>query len=238
MAQLQDGVGMAEAGYVMPPCDAVISGEDPRHGGAPFINQIFFASSGGGGGPVEDGFLCLGHVGAAGVVRRDGVEMNELRYPIRIEAQRVLADSEGAGRRRGAPGNYVEYGPVGADVRIIYSAGGSAFPALGVRGGGSGGRSAARLRDADGVLRDLPADGDLVLRDGERVISIACGGGGYGDPLRREVERVAYDVAEGWVTPERAREVYGVMVDRAGLVDQEATERRRAELVATRERLR
>ncbi|MFT4123361.1 MAG: hydantoinase B/oxoprolinase family protein [Microbacteriaceae bacterium] len=222
MAGLADGVGMAEAGYVMPPCDAVISGVDPGSG-APFINQIFFASSGGGAGPVEDGFLCLGHVGAAGVVRRDGVEMNELRFPLRVHAQHILPDSEGAGFRRGAPGNYVEYGPVGADLRVIYSAGGAVNPASGVRGGGDGGTSAARLRAPDGTVTELPADGDRVLHDGESVISLACGGGGYGSPLRREPTRVAEDVAEGWITPGRAREVYGVVIDAQGAVDAAAT---------------
>ncbi|WP_037067085.1 hydantoinase B/oxoprolinase family protein [Pseudonocardia acaciae] len=216
LAELGEGVGMAEAGYVMPPCDAVISGTDPRRGGERFINQIFFASSGGGGAPVEDGVLCLGHVGAAGVVRRDGVEMNELRFPIRIVAQRLLVDSEGAGRRRGSPGNYVEYGPVGTELRVIYSAGGSAHPAAGVRGGGPGSRSRAMLRARDGSVRELPADGDLVLRDGETVISLACGGGGYGPPHEREVERVAHDVSEGWISAERARQVYGVVFDADG----------------------
>ena len=38
------------------------------------------------------------------------------------------------------------------------------------------------------------------------------GGGGHGDPLSRDPERVRMDVARGWETPERAREVYGVVL--------------------------
>ena len=39
-----------------------------------------------------------------------------------------------------------------------------------------------------------------------------AGGGGYGDPMERDPERVRMDVARGWETPERAREVYGVVL--------------------------
>lgn len=212
LAALGEGIGMAEAGYVMPPADAVISGVDPRSG-EPFINQVFFASSGGGAAPNQDGFLCLGHVGAAGVVRREGVEMAEMRFPFRIETQRVLRDSEGAGAFRGAPGNLVEYTPVGADLRVIYSAGGYLNPAKGVRGGGDGGRSSAALRGPDGVERELPADGDVLLKPGETIISRACGGGGYGSPLDRAPESVLTDVLNEWISRERAESVYGVAID-------------------------
>jgi N-methylhydantoinase B len=229
MAKLGEGIGMAEAGYVMPPCDAVISGVHPLTG-TEYINQIFFASSGGGAGPVEDGFLGLGPVGAAGVVRREGVEMSELRYPMHVHTQRILVDSEGPGRRRGAPGNEVEYGPVGTQMRSIYSAGGSRQAALGVRGGGPGSAASAAIRRGDGSVEPLPADMDLLLNEGESVISRACGGGGYGNPWEREVERVLDDLHEGWITQGRAEAVYGVVTDATGGLDGVATAHRRAEL--------
>jgi N-methylhydantoinase B/oxoprolinase/acetone carboxylase alpha subunit len=57
------------------------------------------------------------------------------------------------------------------------------------------------------------------------VVTIdAPGGGGYGNPLEREPETVEADVAEGYVTPERARSDYGVVIDQgSGKVDTEAT---------------
>ena len=42
------------------------------------------------------------------------------------------------------------------------------------------------------------------------MISHSAGGGGYGNPLKRDAERVLHDVAEGWVSVERAKSVYGV----------------------------
>ena len=58
------------------------------------------------------------------------------------------------------------------------------------------------------------------LADGDALRSIDNGGGGYGDPHEREPERVLHDVREGYVSPEAAREVYGVVV--TGSVDDEA----------------
>lgn len=223
MAGLGEGIGLAEAGYVMPPCDAVISGRDPRRGGAEFVNQIFFASSGGGGGPAADGVLSLGHAGAAGVTRRDGVEMTELRYPVRIVSQRVQSDTEGAGRFRGAPANLVEYGPTAAPLRVMYAAGGYEHPAKGARGGGDGSPARAQRRHPDGALEELPPDGDVVLEPGQTVVSLSCSGGGYGPAHERDPERVRADVAEGWISRARAREAYGVVVNEGGEVDAAAT---------------
>jgi len=59
----------------------------------------------------------------------------------------------------------------------------------------------------------------------------AAGGGGYGDPLEREIERVERDVIEGYVSIETAREDYGVVIDpETGKVDLIATQKLRKDL--------
>ena len=58
-------------------------------------------------------------------------------------------------------------------------------------------------------------------------MSLTAGGGGYGSPLDRAPERVAHDVAEGWIRLERARNVYGVEITSEGAVDRAATSRLR-----------
>jgi N-methylhydantoinase B len=60
--------------------------------------------------------------------------------------------------------------------------------------------------------------------------SIWQGGGGYGDPLERDPERVAADVRQEYVSREEARRTYGVVVGEDGGVDEEATEARREEI--------
>ena len=105
---------------------------------------------------------------------------------------------------------------------------GTVNPPQGVRGGQPGGRAAQFLRGADGRLTELDLCGSVTVQAGERLVSISTGGGGYGDPAAREPQRVADDVREGLVTPSRAREVYGVVVDADGAVDMAATASLRA----------
>ena len=60
----------------------------------------------------------------------------------------------------------------------------------------------------DGAERQLPTKAHDVLKRGETLRIETPGGGGWGDPSDRDREQVARDVAEGLVSPERARIVY------------------------------
>jgi N-methylhydantoinase B len=60
------------------------------------------------------------------------------------------------------------------------------------------------------------------------LVSIACGGGGYGDPKSRDPERVLQDVREGIVSRNRAEEVYGIVIDDNMEIDKTATQSLRA----------
>ena len=67
-----------------------------------------------------------------------------MKYPMLVTEQRIIPDSEGAGRFRGSPGAYVEYGPVGdAPMEVVYLSDGTVNPARGVRGGLDGGAGPA-----------------------------------------------------------------------------------------------
>lgn len=211
LAELGDGLGLAEIGGVIPAASAVVSGRNPRTGHS-FVNQIFLAVTGGAGTPWTDAWLTTFHAGGAGMLRRDAVEIAELTHPILIEQQRLLPDTEGAGRYRGAPSAYVEYGPRGTGLVVAYGTDGCENPALGARGGLPGGPSKHYRREAGGELEDLPPYGLIELADGDRVVSITAGGGGYGPPGDRDREAVRRDVEEGWITAERAREVYGIEI--------------------------
>jgi N-methylhydantoinase B len=210
IAELAEGAGMAECGPPIPASVAVLSGVDPRTGAA-FVNQIFLALSGGAAAPSEDAWLTIGHVGNAGFVLRDSVEVDELHHPIRVVEQRLLPDTEGPGRFRGASSLLAEYGPIeGTTLTVMYASDGTVNPARGARGGGDGARSRQLKRHRDGTLEEAPPTGAVVLEPGETIVSISSGGGGYGPPRERDPARVRHDVAEGWISAERAREVYGV----------------------------
>ena len=228
MAQLGDGFGMAEIGKVLPPAMGVISGTDPREGRGEFINFLCLLVTNGAGTPYADGWLTVIGVGVAGLQLHDSVEIDEMKYPIEVRRQELITDSEGAGRFRGAPGAYVEYGPIDTQLEVIYMSDGTETPPFGVRGGKPGARATQMRRAVDGSLTELGAHGQVVLEAGETIVSISTGGGGYGDPFTRDPELVRKDVIEGWVSRERAADVYRVAISGGGDVDAAETARLRA----------
>lgn len=223
IAQLRAGVGMGEVGLIMSPTMPVISGIDHRNGDQPFVNQMFFGHPGGAGGHGIDGWLNIGDLGAGAMLLLDSVEIAESNYPVRVIERRIATDSEGAGRDRGAPGTSVEFGPVDCTIDVLYASDGSVFPAQGARGGTAGLVATQYKRELSGELTSLPLFERITLEPGTTIVSRSCAGGGYGRPTERDPERVREDVAEGWITPERARDVYGVVIDAQGAVDAAAT---------------
>lgn len=226
IARLGEGAGMAEAGAVIAPSAGVISGVDARNGKA-FVNQVFLAFSGGAAGPRSDAWWTVAHVGNAGLCCIDGVELDELYQPILVRKRAFLKDSEGAGKFAGAPGTCVEFGPLIGSFEVGYVSDGNINAAKGVCGGLSGGVADQFLRRADGTLERLLNCSLESVKEGESVIAISAGGGGYGDPVARDAALVAEHVREGYVSAERAREIYLVAVDERGRLNADETRRLR-----------
>ena len=61
-------------------------------------------------------------------------------------------------------------------------------------------------------------------------VTTSGGGGGLGDPLLRDRDKIAVDLAAGYITPEHARQMYGVVLDAAGVVDEAASDLAREEI--------
>lgn len=220
-AQAYEEIGLAEGAGGLAPGMGVISGNHPGKGDQPFISQIFLGSQGGPGTATNDGWLVFSNPAAAGLLHRDSVELDEQRYPILVDEISVLPDSEGAGTFRGAHGVKAVFGPIDTELTVAYTVDHHVHAPAGVRGGGSGGTSNALRIDVDGTIEQLPLAGSTVLRAGQRVISIHSGGGGYGPPTERDIAHIAEDVAEGLVTAERARKVYGYDTETGARVDVE-----------------
>jgi N-methylhydantoinase B len=162
------------------------------------------------------------------------VEILESDTPLVVERRELLADSGGPGRYRGGLGRRVvfrvpadEHAPPGP-VKLGMQAGRFRYPPEGLFGGRPGARARFLVNGAPGNPYGL-----TQLRAGDVVIMDAAGGGGFGDPLRRDADAVARDVAAGYVTVAAAREAYGVVVDpTTHAVDRLQTERLRARLQA------
>jgi N-methylhydantoinase B len=233
IADALPGYGLAEGACGIGPGFAVVSGTDWRKGDDAYVNQKFLGSQGGPAGPEHDGWITYGNAVTNGLMFRDAVEIDELKYPIRVGELRVRADSEGAGRRRGAPGTLVTYGPKHDPMTAAYVTDGHFHPPRGTRGGGDAAPSLPFRVHPDGSEEPLRPISQEVIQPGELLGHALSGGGGYGDPFEREPELVREDVVARFVSFERAREVYGVVfaqevLDNSLEVDQEATRRLRS----------
>ena len=227
MAEISDGLGMGEIGCFCPPSTSVVSGTDPRNG-KPYVNQLFLGHTAGAGAPFEDAWMTMLHAGNGGMCYIDSVELDEVYTPLRVHTRRLIEDSEGAGRFRGAPGIRVELSPVNCRMEAGVVADGNIHIPLGARNGGPASRSDQFRLTVKGELQRLDQCSQVWIEDGEVLVSIACGGGGYGDPKSRDPERVLQDVREGIVSRNRAEEVYGIVIDDNMEIDKTATQSLRA----------
>jgi N-methylhydantoinase B len=160
------------------------------------------------------------------------VEMIESDYPIRIERYGFAADTGGPGRYRGGLGVVREYRVLADDIYFGVRSDKSIHPPHGLFGGQAGAPAVNLIRSEAGerVLPSMPMK-PITLHAGDVYRHVMAGGGGFGDPLEREPERVRVDVLDGKVTIEHARAAYGVVLcqDMTREVDVSATQTLRAE---------
>ena len=179
----------------------------------PFTLTVFQVG-GTGARPSKDGLNAVGFPsGVAGVP----AEVIESLSPVVMKRRELRADSGGAGTWRGGLGQLTEFTRRGEGSWSVSSiADRTVYPAPGLLGGQAGATGEVTL--SDGTRLNPKALKDL--RSGEVVHVNLPGGGGYGDPLRREPEKVRWDVIEGYVTPEEAEKKYAVVVRYNGKPDE------------------
>ena len=166
-----------------------------------------------------DGWVTYGNAVTNGLMFRDSIEIDELKYPIRVRELRIRQDSEGAGRRRGAPGAIVAYGPKRDTMTAAYVTDGHFHPPRGTQGGGDGAPSEPYKLLADGSEVALRPISQEEIEPGELLGQRLSGGGGYGNPHEREPELTRDDVLAGFISLTRARAIYGVAFVRGPLDD-------------------
>lgn len=159
-------------------------------------------------------------------------EFIESYFPLRVELYETIPDSGGAGQHRGGNGLSVGYRFLNDGAIAIHDDRWLTYP-WGVSGGEPGQRSSKLLVRADGSREYLPAKcDDVAVKKGDMLYFNTWGGGGWGDPLKRESSLVLQDIERGLVTVDGARR-YGVVVS-AGEVDVAATDALRAQMSAER----
>jgi N-methylhydantoinase B len=146
------------------------------------------------------------------------IEIIESEYPVRVERFELIPDSGGAGQWRGGLGFVREYVNLGGEARFSVRSTKHRIPPRGMDGGADGRGGRCLLQPGTPEERELPTRcSDLPLPAGARVRLETPGGGGYGDPRRRDPRAVLDDVLDGYVTPEAARALYGVALRRTAL---------------------
>ncbi|HEY0940243.1 MAG TPA: hydantoinase B/oxoprolinase family protein [Steroidobacter sp.] len=160
-------------------------------------------------------------------------EFLESYFPLCIETYETIADTGGAGKFRGGNGLRIGYRFLEPGEISIHDDRWLTYP-WGVNGGEPGARSKRVLIRVDGSQELLPAKVDRVkVEAGDLLLADTWGGGGCGDPLEREIEKVRFDVEAGLVTIEGARR-YGVVMKDESTVDETATANLRREMAAQR----
>ena len=161
------------------------------------------------------------------------VEIIESEFPTRLMRVELIRDSGGAGQYRGGLGIRREYLNL-ADARFSIRSMKHRIPPNGCAGGATGRGGDIWINPDTDAAKRLPtryADYPLQASDVFRLDT--PGGGGYGDPLARDPERVLGDVCQGAVSVEAAEREYGVVLAQSGrgwTIDVAATQARRAQM--------
>jgi len=141
------------------------------------------------------------------------IEIIESEFPTRVERFEMIADSGGAGEWRGGLGFARDYRILADDVRFSMRTDKYTIEPFGSDQGMPGGKGACIVNPSSPSEKRMPSRfGDHRLHVGDRVRVERPGGGGLGNPLQRPVDKVLDDVRQGYVSPARARDDYGVAI--------------------------
>jgi N-methylhydantoinase B len=175
----------------------------------PFVFLEFLFGSWG-GRPTRDGM----DAASSSVVNfsNNPIEIVEAEYPLLIERYGYVQDSEGAGKFRGGPALIRQYRFLEAEGTLQVRADRQKHLPYGLQGGRSGTPS-TNILNPEGAARELPSKFRHTVGRGDVFRHALAGAGGWGNPFDRDPALVAFDVAEGKVSIDRARKEYGVALD-------------------------
>lgn len=164
-----------------------------------------------GAGDGHDGtgpFRTMAH----GDTRLIPMELQESLLPFRIVGLSLRDDSGGPGKFRGGLGFRKEYAIL-APCLLQTNVDRTKYPPWGVQGGKEAMHGRVTVYKASGETEIMCKARGYALDAGDRVILETGGGGGWGPPEERSIERIQHDLQRRYVTPERAERDYGVRID-------------------------
>ncbi len=151
------------------------------------------------------------------------LEILESLYPVMFTQWALRPDSGGAGEHRGGLGAIYEIEALAeGDTEVFLLGERGKFPPFGVNGGGPAALNRFFYETNEGERQPplVSKVTDVLIARGQRVRLETPGGGGFGDPRRRDPARVARDLAMGYVSPAAARARLRGRLMRGKLVDE------------------
>jgi len=189
-----------------------IFGHDPRTNER-YVVTTFDMDGGTGAVRGFDGFDGSCSLGSLGTVAKGNAEELEMRFPWRIVRWEFATDTAGAGRWRGGSGLHWEVENMGGEAGIATgSSDGEIVRGPGALGGEPTPNSRASLI-RDGEKSTIRGHRLYQLKPADVILKVTGGGAGVGRPADRDPQAVQWDVIEGYVSLEKAREVYKVALD-------------------------
>jgi N-methylhydantoinase B len=190
-----------------------LGGYDPKRD----RSYVMYVISGGGYGGWHGGDGISNGCSTIGISKTTPIEVMEQYYPVLFEEYSLHEGSGGAGQHRGGFGvNYtirLRRGEARASMVMDHGRTGP----RGVLGGEDGGLNTVVIEtlQPDGsrtyVPPHLSKDQDIEIKAGDRLRVSTPGGGGYGDPAKRDPADVARDIERGYYTPQQVRDRFGVV---------------------------
>jgi N-methylhydantoinase B len=215
----------------------LVGGRDTRSGRNDIFMWYDWMVGGWGGRNGRDGSNATASIFGVGLAVQP-LEGQERLSPVLTTGHHILEDSAGPGKYRGGCG--VEKGGVltSAERSVVsYCCDRSRSISWGIQGGLPSLPSGVWVNRGREDNRYLGAVfSNVPLNAGDVFIRPSAGGGGFGDPLERDLDAVLEDVVDEYVTVDRARKDYGVVVECVDRdlgeyrVDVSGTEREREEI--------
>jgi len=184
----------------------LISWKDGGRPGQPSLQYEILGSAYGGGNGNDGCSAVATHTSNLHITP---IEILETEFPCRIVEFDLVKDSCGAGEYRGGLAFRRTYELL-QDATVVRRYDRAKFPPNGVAGGKPGSRSRFVIHLGATNEQETPASGRYELRAGERFLLQSAGGGGYGDPHKRDPAALKRDIAEGYISAEAAARDYGM----------------------------
>ncbi|MGA2942924.1 MAG: hydantoinase B/oxoprolinase family protein [Xanthobacteraceae bacterium] len=183
----------------------LISWKEGGRPGQPSLQYEILGSAYGGGNGNDGASAVATHTSNLHITP---IEILETEFPCRIVEFDMVQDSCGAGEFRGGLSFRRVYELL-QDATVVRRYDRAKFAPKGVAGGKPGSRSRFVIHLGAAEERETPASGKYELRAGERFLLQSAGGGGFGDPHKRDPAALDRDIVQGYVSAASAERDYG-----------------------------